>query len=129
MARAYTVATVGLALGVPAKWIDNVLSRFAVSGVTQRRQGIARRISADGVLELAVIQKLGETLRVPVEIAVSHAQALATTGQLHLAPGLRVELDKRNQLEEIERRLAYAVEAAPVPRRGRPPLKAKRGAD
>lgn len=128
MARAYTVATVGLALGASAKWVDNVLSRVVVPGVTQSRQGVSRRISVEGVVELALIHRLSEVLGVPIELAVNHSRVLTETGELVVGAGLSLRLDRNEQLPKLEARLEYAVEATPVPRRGRPPGKAKRGA-
>lgn len=128
MPRAYTVATVGLALGTSAKWVDNVLFRVVVPGVTQSRQGVSRRISVEGVLELALIHQLSEELGVPIEIAVNHSRHLTQTGELMVGAGLSLRLDRKEQLRKLETRLEYAVEATPVPRRGRPPGKAKRGA-
>jgi hypothetical protein len=127
MPRAYTVATIGFALGTEIKWIDNVLSHFAVSGVTQSRQGVARRVSAAGALELTVIRRLAEALHIPVEVAVAGAQKLVADGELAIGGGLSLRLDREKELSRLEASLEDAVEATPVPRRGRPP-KAKRGA-
>lgn len=129
MARAYTVATIGLALGVDSKWVDNILSRFAIRGVVQSRQGVSRRISTDGVVELATVQMLTDVLRVPIEVAVKNSGVLAETGELYIGCGLRLVLDRTQQLIDLEVRLEYAVEATPVPKRGRPPRKTKRGAN
>lgn len=128
MARAYTVATIGVALSVDPKWVDNVLSHFAISGVFSARQGVARKISATGVLELSLIHKLSETLHVPIETAVGGARILAEQGSLEMGGGLSLHLDRNQQLADLEARLEYAVESTPVPRRGRPPGKTKRGA-
>jgi len=129
MARAYTIATIALALSVDLKWVDNVLSRFTVTGVEQSRQGVARRVSRAGVLPLAIVLVLTEALHVPIELAVERAHHLASSGELTLGGGLLIQFDRNQQLGELERRLEYAVETAPIPRRGRPPGKTKRGAD
>ncbi len=129
MARGYTVATVALALEVSAKWVDNVLSHQTIPGVTQSRQGVPRRISFEGAFVLGVLSTLSESLRIPADLAVSGAQALAQSGSWAAGVGLTVRLDLPAALNEMRSRLAYAVEAAPVPKRGRPPAKAKRGAD
>jgi hypothetical protein len=114
---------------VNIKWVDNVLSHFAISGVQQSRQGIARRISADGVLELALIRRLSQTLGMPLETAVARSKVLAETGEFQLGGGSSVQMNRAQEWAELEDRLEYAVEAAPLPKRGRPPKKAKRGAD
>lgn len=128
MGRAYTVATVALALNSTPKWVDNVLSHFTISGVRQGKQGVARRISTRGVLELALVQQLSESLRIPIEIAAAGARALVDEGELTIGASLSLRLETDRELATLESRLEYAVEAAPLPRRGRPPGKAKRGA-
>lgn len=128
MPRAYTVATVGVALEVGQKWIDNVLSHFVITGVVSARQGIARRISANGVLELSLIHALSESLHVPLQISVDGARTLAEKGKLEIGGGLSLHLDRSQELARLEARLEYAVESTPIPRRGRPPGKTKRGA-
>jgi hypothetical protein len=90
---------------------------------------VARRISSEGVLELSIVLRLSQTLRVPVEVAVNSARELAISPILPIGGGLDLRLDRPSRLAELETRLEYAVEAAPTPRRGRPPQKAKRGAD
>ncbi len=127
MARGYTVATVALAINADIKWVDNVLSHHAVPGVTQSRQGVPRTISSSGVLQLLLIRRLTETLRLPMELAVEGAGVLGRDGRWVIGPALNVEADREGLAEETRARLEYAVEAAPLPRRGRPPGKAKRG--
>ncbi|MBA3644714.1 MAG: hypothetical protein H0W63_00910 [Gemmatimonadaceae bacterium] len=129
MARGYTVATIALALDISAKWVDNVLSHQTIPGVTQSRQGVPRRISFEGAFVLWVVSRLSESLRIPADLAVSGAQALAQTGSWEAGAWLTVSLDLATAMNELQSRLAYAVEAAPMPKRGRPPAKAKRGAD
>ncbi len=128
MARGYTIATAALAIGAPVKWVDNVLSHFAILGVAQSRQGVARRISADAILRLRVISALSELLGVPVEIAVDAAEKLIEEGRWDAGRELSLILDRWAARADLETRLEFAVEAAPLPRRGRPPGKAKRGA-
>jgi len=128
MARAYTVATIALALDVDIKWVDNILSRFEVDGVLQSRQGVARHIFTQGALELWIIQKLTKVLHMPVDVAVPRAKELAASALIDIGGGLDLRLDTDYSLRQLQARLEYAVEAAPIPRRGRPPLKAKRGA-
>ncbi len=128
MARGYTVATAALAVGAPVKWVDNVLSHFSIGGVAQSRQGIARRISAEAMFRLRVIRSLSELLGLPMELAVAGAEELVQKGFWEVGRGLVVSLSREEALSDLESRLEYAVEAAPLPRRGRPPGKAKRGA-
>lgn len=128
MARGYTVATVALALGAPAKWVDNVLSHFVFSSVRQGTQGVARRIGAAGVLELAVVRGLVDNLRIPMEPAVLLARNLILNGEVRAGPDLTLRLDRDRLWSSLERQLEFAIEAAPLPKRGRPRGKTKRGA-
>jgi hypothetical protein len=122
VARAYTVGTVALALGTPVKWVDNALSHHSIPGVTQERQGIARHVSLEGVLHLAIGMLLIQELSITLSTALRLASAITSQdGQYLTAGGLSLRLDLPRFKANIERRLAQAVEIAPVPRRGRPP--------
>lgn len=122
MARAYTVGTVALALAIPRKWIDNVLSHHTVVGVVQQRQGVSRRVSLDGVLQLALAAHLIQDLQVPTPSALRLAAVLTETGGHHSTKTrIGIEVDLPRIRADLEVRLAEAVEIAPIPRRGRPP--------
>jgi hypothetical protein len=122
VARAYTVGTVALALDIPAKWIDNVLSHHAVPGVAQKRQGVSRRVSLDGVLRLGIANLLMQELGLQTANAISLAGSLTSTDGTYRTPaGVSLHLDLAAIRADFEARLAQAVEIAPVPRRGRPP--------
>jgi hypothetical protein len=124
MARAYTVATAGLALGVPAKWIDNTLSHHRVAGVTQKRQGVSRRLTIEGLLVLSVALVLTAELGSSLGNALDIAQGLVVSGgTLRLSSGITMELDLQTLKDRLLGRLEHAVEVAPLPRRGRPPQK------
>lgn len=121
MARAYTIATAALALEVPLKWLDNILSHHKVAGVQQERQGIARRLTIDGLLILGVIIRLNKDLGIPLARATELAERIATTGGQHTSPnGVNVRLDLNDLQSKLLERLESAVENAPAPRRGRP---------
>ncbi len=121
MPRAYTVATAALALDVPSKWVDNILSHHTVPGVEQQRQGVARKLSIDGLLVLALtaflIQELGAPAPKAIEIA---AALLGNEGRYESPRGLSLILDLAAFQAGLLERLEIAVEMAPVPRRGRP---------
>jgi len=122
MARAYTIATAALTLEMPAKWLDNTLSHIRVPGVQQERQGVARRITVDGVLILAAAALLIKEIGVPLAAAVEIAERLAGNGGEYKSPGgVDVRLDLPKLRSTLLKRLENAVEIAPVPRRGRPP--------
>jgi len=123
MPRAYTIATAALALSTSAKWVDNILSRHRVSGVSQERQGISRRVTVEGLLVLALAILLIRELGLPTPKAITLAEELARNegryiGELGLNLGLDLGSFRARLLESLE----SAVEMAPVPKRGRPPL-------
>ena len=121
MARAYTVATAALALQMPVKWIDNALSHNKVPGVQQERQGVARRLTVDGLLILAVASTLVRELGAPLAVALQIAQAvIRDDGHHSVTTGVRLEVDLKNLRTSLLDRLESAVEIAPVPKRGRP---------
>jgi hypothetical protein len=124
MARAYTVATAALALGTSLKWLDNVLSHNQVPGVAQDRQGVSRRLTIDGLVVLALAVLLIQELGVFTPRAIALAEDLAKHEGRHVAREgvLKLELDLAPFRARLLERLENAVEVAPVPRRGRPPL-------
>jgi hypothetical protein len=122
MARAYTLTTVALTLGVSPKWLDNVLSHHQVFGVEQSRQGIARRLSIDGIVVLGVAVLLMHELSLPTRAAIELAQRMSILdGRFDSPRGLTVTFDLTDFRARVLEQLESAVEVAPVPRRGRPP--------
>jgi hypothetical protein len=122
MPRAYTVATAALALGVPAKWIDNILSHYKVLGIRQERQGIARRLSIEGILVLALTALLIHELGLSTARAIVMAEGIAkSSGRYLTGERLTIEIDLPAFHAGLLERLESAVEIAPIPRRGRPP--------
>ena len=122
MARAYTIATAALTLRVEAKWLDNTLSHIRVPGVKQERQGVARRITIDGMLILGIAALLIHELSMPLAAAIGIAQGLARNGGEHTTrEGVWIRLNLERLRSTLLERLEDAVEIAPLPRRGRPP--------
>ena len=121
MARAYTVGTVALALDVSPKWLDNILSHHRVPGVVQERQGVSRKVTADGLLQLAIAILLIQDLGIPARSALHIAGTLSAGSGIYRSPSdLNLSVDVPRLREKLETRLAQAVEIAPVPKRGRP---------
>jgi hypothetical protein len=122
MARAYTVATAALTIGTSVKWLDNVLSHNRVSGIARERQGIARRLTVEGLVRLALAVLLARELGLPTAKAITVAEYLAKNEGRYIAPhGLMLMLDLSSFRTELLERLESAVEIAPIPKRGRPP--------
>jgi hypothetical protein len=122
MPRAYTIATAALTLEIPIKWLDNTLSHIRVPGVQQKRQGVARRITIDGLLTLAVATVLTGELGIPLARAIELAGQLTASGGRYASPqGVSLQLNLAELRAGLLQRLENAVEMAPAPRRGRPP--------
>jgi len=122
MPRAYTVATAALAIGMPIKWVDNVLSHNKLIGIRQDRQGVARRLSIEGLLVLALTALLIEELGLSTAKAIVAAEGMVNSeGRYSTAGGVSIELDLTAFRSGLLDQLEHAVEVAPIPRRGRPP--------
>jgi len=122
--RAYTVATAALALGVATKWLDNILSHHRLQGVSQAKQGVARRLSFDALILLAIAIVLIRDLELPASKALMVATQLRQSqGTVALPGGVQIRIDIQQITTVLLERLEHAVEIAPLPRRGRPPQK------
>ncbi len=125
--RAYTVAATAVTLGVPKKWIDNVLSHYQVEGVVQAKQGIVRRVTPAGLLILEIAFHLHRTLEVPIKTALSVAAQIKSSegGEVAISedPSIRLRIDIYRLTRSLGTRLNRALEITPTPRRGRPPRK------
>jgi len=126
MSRLYHVEIARHAADAEHKWVDNLLSHFDIPGVESRCQGVARRISLDGIHHVALIRRLNRELRIPVAAAVSVAcRLLASHSDRETAGSVIVlHLDRAALKHEIDRRVNEAVEVSAPARRGRPPRRA-----
>lgn len=120
--RGYTVATTAFALGTNSKWVDNVLSHYRLPGVKQSHQGISRTVSFEAVRILALALQLADRFPNAVAEALELARAVISDsgGVVQLSSALVLTADLPGLDEWLAKRLALAVEAAPIPRRGRP---------
>lgn len=123
--RGYTVRAVAVTLGVPVKWVDNVLSHHRISGVSAGRQGVTRRLSIQAVLILEIAIRLINAFRLPLPKALELAARFVGTrsDKLTLADQISLLANVNVIEEQVTDSLAHAVEIAPSPRRGRPPAK------
>jgi hypothetical protein len=121
MARAYTIATAALTLEMPAKWLDNTLSHIKIRGVRQERQGVARRITIDGLLLLSIAALLINELGLSLSRAAKMAETLTGNNGQYTSPGgIGIQLDLEALRFKLLERLELAVEVTPIPKRGRP---------
>jgi len=123
LARFYHVDIARFAANAELKWVDNLLSHFDVPGVESARQGMARRISTDGIYHISLVRLLNRELGVSVSAAVSLAAQLLDTeaGRLPIGRGLGLELDVGRFRREVDSAIAEGVESLEPARRGRPP--------
>jgi hypothetical protein len=123
MARFYHVGVVRHAADVDIKWVDNLLSHFEIPGVQRWRQGVARKISLDGIHHVALIRRLNRELHLPVSAAVTLASRLLAgeSGHPVVVSGIELRIDRPALEAEVDRRVDEAVESSTRPRRGRPP--------
>jgi hypothetical protein len=120
MPRAYTIAAAALALDAPTKWLDNILSHYTVPGVEQKRQGITRRLSVDGLLVLGIALLLMREVGLSALRAIDTAKHLAKNNGSYRFQRLSLSIDLNAFRAELLGRLESAVEIAPIPKRGRP---------
>ena len=121
--RAYTVAAAAVSLGISPKTLDNVLVRYEITGVSRARQGVSRRLTARAVMTLDLALRLSRSASIPVGAALTLAATALqqSLSNLELEKGITLSFDLELLKSSLDRRLADAVEVAPVPRRGRPP--------
>lgn len=122
---AYTVAATAVTLGMPTKWVDNVLSHHRIPGVTQARQGVSRRLAPQAVLALDVALRISNALGMPtaraLELSERFLRQPVDTGTIEMGQGVSISIAMAEVRVDVLERLAHAVEVAPSPRRGRPP--------
>ena len=120
----YTIAVASLAIDAPLRWTDNAISQHRIDGVVSERRGVSRRITFPALLTLAVARELVNELQVSLAHALTLASELAREpegAEICLAHTvLRVDLPAIRH--DLQQRLADALESAPLPARGRPPL-------
>lgn len=128
--RSYHVEVAALAADADQKWVDNLLSHFALPGVESGRQGIARRISQGGLEHIALVRLIARDVGLPLARAVDLAvRALAhPDGLVELAGAVQLRLDRAVFEAEITRRVADAAERSTPARRGRRPARTSRAA-
>jgi hypothetical protein len=127
--RLYSVAVTALAVDAPAKWTDNLIAHHDITEVQSRARGVARGVSWAGLVRIALIRELHLTLGCGVREAVALSDLLlrAPAGHVRLGRWSTLGFDRRMLEEDLQRRLAEALESAPRPRRGRPARRAFAG--
>ena len=123
MSRAYHIDVARHASGTEARWVENLLTRFAIPGVESPGQGTSRRISNIGIYHVALVSRLVRALGISLEAASAlAARLLATPGgePLTVLGELELHFDRAAFIASVDALIAEAAELT-VPRsRGRP---------
>jgi hypothetical protein len=124
--RLYSVALTALAIDAPQKWTDNLIAHHDIPDVRSRSRGVARGVSWQGLVRIALIRELHIALGCGVREAVALSDILlrAPSGRLAIGRWSSLGFERSALEQDLQRRLAEALESAPRPRRGRP---ARRG--
>jgi hypothetical protein len=143
--RAVTTSTAAIVLGIKRKALDNLLVRLGPEALPKGRQGVERRIPIPLLEHLALTTELSETLGVPIREAFILSRALtgkvpldqgsqdpagalegsgtepvARDGGATLGDDLRIDADLERLRQDLDARLALAIEAVVRRPRGRP---------
>ena len=120
--RLYSVAMASLAIDAPVKGTANLIAHHAILEVRSKTRGVPRGISWTGLVRIALIRELHLALGCGVQEAVALADQLLRAPDRAVIVGRWSTLgfDRRALEEDLQRRLAEALESAPRPRRGRP---------
>ena len=120
----YDIGTTAFVVGTHRKWVDNVISHYALAGVESHSRGVRREFSFDAVVLLTVIRSMIDELGVPVQRAIEVAEQATKDhdGSVSFPSGSRFSLDRDAVARHVTQRLLEAAESVPRIRRGRPRL-------
>ena len=123
MPRSYHTAAAAFAIGRPVKWLDNVLSRYDIAGVSRQTRGLSRAIPAHSLLVLRIASDLcGDLeLSVPRSLELAHRLVNSADGSAVLSSGLRIQVDVTLTRRALDHRLIETAETHLPATRGRPP--------
>ncbi len=128
MSRSYSLATVVFAVDAEPKWVDNLVARHDVPGVSRGGRGVELAVSGSGLMVVAVVRRLVVDVGLSVAAALPLAVALVASpeGTAHPGGPFTLRLDRRAIERELAARLVEAAEAIAPRRRGRPPRRRPR---
>lgn len=124
MPRFYHVDLAQHVAGADARWVDNLISRFAIPGVEGNGRGASRRLTLTAVQHIALVRSLTTSLGLPLTQAVATAQSLLASpvrAEVSVGRWLRIVFDREEFLQYVDELIADGVEAMTPTRRGRPP--------
>lgn len=127
-----TTAMASTALGIPKKFLDNILTREASSLLPLGRQGKSRQIPVAAVEQICVALLLQRELGTPIAKSLQIAQQLLEgAGQAAIGKLGAITFDLPRIRRSLHQAIAQTLEEGSNPTRGRPPRqhqKTKRGA-
>ena len=124
MPRAYHIDVARHVAGADARWVDNLISRFALPGVDGFGRGASRRLTDEGIQHIALIRSLTAELGLGLTVAVQLARNLLSgteDAELHAGPWVRFSFRRAEFIRHINVLIADGVESITPTRRGRPP--------
>ena len=125
MPRTYSVDIIALAIGLPPKWVDNLLSHHTIPGASRGRQGLQRRITEAGLLAIELTRVLSRELGVPLgrsaELARRALESRSVSeATVSTSSGLTVVFNLSTIEIRLRARVLEAVESVAGVPRGRP---------
>jgi len=111
---------VSLALNVDIKWLDNLLSHYAIEGTHAGRRGVARQLGQSAVELVAVVRTLAVDLGLSVAESVRLAPILLSRGATDIGQ-IQLRIDVSRLRAELAQNLEEAMGLFEPARRGRPP--------
>ena len=124
MPRAYHIDLAQHVAGADARWVDNLISRFALPGVEGTGRGSSRRLTASALHHIALIRSLTDELGLTASAAVSVAHSLLSSADetdLAVGPWVRISFQRAEFIRHVDALIADGVESISPTRRGRPP--------
>jgi len=126
--RSYSARLVALTTGSSSQWLDNLLSRYVLPGVSRHHRGVERRINDEGLLAVELVRMLNLELGVSVEngvVIASHVLKRASPAPDFRTPsGLVLHFPLESIQQRLRSRLSEATEFVAQVRRGRPSRRA-----
>ena len=117
----YSSRAAALALGMPFKEFDNLVSRGLAPKLTVGKQGRDRRIGGDSVLQLALAKELRTMFGCSWSRAMQIADVVRVKSELQSPEGvLTLRIIASSFRERLQLRLAEASEYMVPRKRGRP---------
>jgi hypothetical protein len=123
--RSINVRTAAFAIGTTTKWLDNLLARHRLPGVSQGTQGVERRITDEGLLGIELTRLLVTEFAMPLPQSVAVVRTVlenrtGNDGRFVAPGGVAIHFPFDRIQERLRIQILSAIEAVPNVSRGRP---------